>query len=53
MLSVIIQGLLGLINIGSSYAFGAFVNSAAVTLYITYVSYLLSTRKYRPVLAKC
>ena len=37
MLSVIIQVLLGLINIGSYYAFAAFVNSAAVTLYITYV----------------
>lgn len=38
MLSVVIQSLLGLINIGSSTAFNAFVNSAAVTLYITYVS---------------
>lgn len=41
MLSVIIQILLGLINLGSYYAFAAFVNSAAVTLYITYVSHLL------------
>ena len=40
MLSAIIQVLLGLINIGSYYAFNAFVNSAAVTLYITYVSRL-------------
>lgn len=40
MLSVVIQVLLGLINIGSYYAFGAFVNSAALTLYITYVSLL-------------
>lgn len=38
MLSVTTQVLLGLINIGSYYAFAAFVNSAAVTLYITYVS---------------
>ena len=38
MLSVVIQMLLGLINIGSSTAFNAFVNSAAVTLYISYVS---------------
>jgi len=37
MLSVIIQVLLGLINIGSSAAFLAFVNAAAATLYITYV----------------
>nr|OQO28662.1 hypothetical protein B0A51_04773 [Rachicladosporium sp. CCFEE 5018] len=36
MLSVVIQVLLGLINIGSATAFNAFVNSAAVTLYITY-----------------
>lgn len=42
MLSVIIQVLLGLINIGSSEAFGAFVNGAALTLYITYVSSLWS-----------
>lgn len=35
--SAIIQVLLGLINIGSYYAFAAFVNAAAVTLYITYV----------------
>ncbi|KAK4889263.1 hypothetical protein LTR27_011940 [Elasticomyces elasticus] len=38
MLSVAIQSLLGLINIGSSTAFNAFVNSAAVTLYITYIT---------------
>jgi amino acid transporter len=38
ILSVVIQVLLGLINIGSYYAFSAFVNAAAVTLYITYVS---------------
>ncbi|KAK5169371.1 uncharacterized protein LTR77_005346 [Saxophila tyrrhenica] len=38
MLSVTIQVLLGLINIGSYYAFSAFVNSAAVTLYITYIT---------------
>ena len=38
MLSVVIQVLLGLINIGSSAAFLAFVNAAAATLYITYVS---------------
>ena len=44
MLSVIIQVLLGLINIGSAYAFGAFVNSAAVTLYITYVSDVVVAR---------
>lgn len=37
LLSVIIQVLLGLINIGSYFAFSAFVNSAAVTLYITYI----------------
>jgi hypothetical protein len=37
MLSVVIQVLLGLINIGSSAAFLAFVNAAAATLYITYV----------------
>lgn len=36
-LSVCIQVLLGLINIGSSAAFLAFVNATAVTLYITYV----------------
>jgi choline transport protein len=41
MLSVAIQSLLGLINIGSSTAFSAFVNSAAVTLYITYVRTVL------------
>ena len=35
MLSVGIQVLLGLIQLGSLAAFGAFVNSAAVTLYIT------------------
>ena len=39
MLSVVIQGLLGLIQLGSLAAFGAFANSAAVTLYITYVSF--------------
>ena len=38
MLSAGIQILLGLIIIGSTAAFNAFVNSAAVTLYITYVS---------------
>ncbi|KAK5692864.1 hypothetical protein LTR97_010340 [Elasticomyces elasticus] len=38
MLSVAIQSLLGLINIGFSTAFNAFVNSAAVTLYITYIT---------------
>lgn len=38
MLSVVIQMLLGLINIASATAFNAFVNSAAVTLYISYVS---------------
>lgn len=38
MLSVVIQVLLGLINIGSSVAFLAFVNAAAATLYTTYVS---------------
>lgn len=43
MLSVTIQVLLGLINIGSYYAFGAFVNSAALTLYITYVSLARTT----------
>lgn len=40
MLSVIIQVLLGLINIGSTEAFNAFVNAAALTLYITYVGLL-------------
>ncbi|GAB7326944.1 hypothetical protein MBLNU13_g10903t1 [Cladosporium sp. NU13] len=38
MLSVVIQVLLGLINIGSSAAFLAFVNAAAATLYITYIT---------------
>jgi amino acid transporter len=38
MLSVVIQMLLSLINIGSTAAFNAFVNSAAVTLYITYIT---------------
>ena len=38
MVSAVIQALLGLIAIGSAAAFNAFVNSAAVTLYITYVS---------------
>jgi amino acid transporter len=47
MLSVIIQGLLGLINIGSYYAFSAFVNSAAVTLYITYVSFVSTINSMR------
>lgn len=37
VLCVVIQLLLGLINIGSTAAFNAFVNSAAVTLYISYV----------------
>lgn len=37
LLCVVIQLLLGLINIGSTAAFNAFVNSAAVTLYISYV----------------
>jgi choline transport protein len=41
MLSVVIQVLLGLINIGSSAAFLAFVNAAAATLYITYVKILV------------
>jgi amino acid transporter len=38
LLSVVIQMLLALINIGSTAAFNAFVNSAAVTLYITYIT---------------
>ncbi|KAK3670252.1 hypothetical protein LTR78_009907 [Recurvomyces mirabilis] len=38
MLSVINQSLLGFINIGSTATFNAFVNSAAVTLYITYIT---------------
>lgn len=37
MLSVCVQVLLRLINVGSSAAFLAFVNAAAATLYITYV----------------
>lgn len=47
MLSVTIQILLGLINIGSYAAFAAFVNSAAATLYIvspTHVSCLVRGR---------
>lgn len=52
MLSVVIQALLGLINICSSAAFLAFVNVAAATLYITYVSFSLvqSTHLLRPLL---
>ena len=52
MLSVVIQVLLGLINICSSAAFLAFVNAAAATLYITYVSPLVvqSTHFLRPLL---
>ncbi|KAK3718751.1 hypothetical protein LTR37_004970 [Vermiconidia calcicola] len=38
MLSVVIQVLLGLINIGSSAAFLAFINAAAAALYITYIT---------------
>ncbi|KAK6439601.1 hypothetical protein LTR95_004191 [Oleoguttula sp. CCFEE 5521] len=38
ILCIIIQLLLGLINIGSTAAFNAFVNSAAVTLYISYIT---------------
>lgn len=48
MLSVVIQVLLGLINIGSYYAFAAFVNAAAVTLYITYVSDRFIAGPYSP-----
>ncbi|TKA69622.1 hypothetical protein B0A55_06772 [Friedmanniomyces simplex] len=32
------HSLLGLINVGSTAAFNPFVNSAAVTLYITYIT---------------
>ena len=38
MLSAVIQMPLGPITIGSTAAFNAFVNSTAVTLYITYIT---------------
>jgi amino acid transporter len=48
MLSVVIQVLLGLINIGSSAAFLAFVNAAAATLYITYVGLYTPNNHHEP-----
>jgi hypothetical protein len=53
MLSVVIQVLLGLINIGSSAAFLAFVNAAAATLYITYVGLNMPEIHNEPSLIVC
>lgn len=52
ILCVIIQLLLGLINIGSTTAFNAFVNSAAVTLYISYVSPIRDGPRFRRMLTR-